>query len=782
MADRVQVVCGIMACFAEWKIGRRGSRGAKPCFLLEVGYSSGLQADLPGFVKGRCHMGRIRLAAVGGLFSFCFLSILSGCGGSSGTTTITSTPSYTLSASALTPATVTVGGTATSTITVAPANGYTGTVTVSCAPVPGGPACSFLPTLITISGTAAATSVLTVSTTGVGAGSFSITVNATDANSKVPSNGSQTLTLTTVVPGYTLSASALNPATVTAGNSATSTVTITPAHGYTGSVNLSCSVIATSAPTCSFNPATVTISGTAAGASTLTVSTATSLAGGPYNVTVQASGANNLGPSNGSQTLPLVMTAVIQHVVIIFQENRTPDNLFYGLCVTPYGSTAACSTTPSSTQYNIQTANWLDAGVTGGTVNPAPITLANNYDLSHAHSAFVDMCDLNTTTNVCAMDGAYLIPTPDCNISGTDCPPNQQYQYVNPSEVAPYLQMAQTYTFGDQMFQTNEGPSYPAHQFILGGTSEPWVGSGLFVSENPAYVTGTTAGCIAQSTTTVKAIDANGVETAAGSNVYLCAEHETLTDEMDAANPPVSWRYYAPSEGSIWTAPTAIEHMCGVGTAGSGGGTNGGNCTGPDYMPGAGQPIKVVTNEGTQTGAQILSDISGGNLQQVSWVIPAGQFSDHAFSNTGCGPSWVTSIVNAIGTSPYWANTVIIVTWDDWGGWYDHVPPPKVIDDGTSWGSGYVYGFRVPIMVISPYIAKSGYISHNTHDFGSILNYMENTFGLGQLGFADSNTTDDLSDFLNLSQSPIGFTTITPPSDDSTCKGDASPPTDPDDD
>ena len=107
--------------------------------------------------------------------------------------------------------------------------------------------------------------------------------------------------------------------------------------------------------------------------------------------------------------------------------------------------------------------------------------------------------------------------------------------------------------------------------------------------------------------------------------------------------------------------------------------------------------------------------------------------SDHAARNDGSGPAWVASIVNAIGNSAYWANTAIIITWDDWGGWYDHVAP-KVINDGLSWGSGYVYGFRVPLIVVSPY-AKAAYISHVTHDFGSILPRMSmipsNTVKLG---------------------------------------------------
>ena len=108
-------------------------------------------------------------------------------------------------------------------------------------------------------------------------------------------------------------------------------------------------------------------------------------------------------------------------------------------------------------------------------------------------------------------------------------------------------------------------------------------------------------------------------------------------------------------------------------------------------------------------------------------MIPAGKNSDHAGNPIATGgPSWVAAIVNAIGNSSYWANTAIIVTWDDWGGWYDHVPPPQVINDGTSWGSGYVYGFRVPLIVISSY-AKPGYISHVDHDSGSIYGFWRRT-------------------------------------------------------
>ena len=176
---------------------------------------------------------------------------------------------------------------------------------------------------------------------------------------------------------------------------------------------------------------------------------------------------------------------------------------------------------------------------------------------------------------------------------------------------------------------------------------------------------------------------------------------------------------------------------------------------------------------------QVLTDIANGQLAQVSWVIPDGAHSDHAAVNDGSGPSWVASIVNAIGNSPYWANTAIIITWDDWGGWYDHVAP-TVINDGVSWGSGYVYGFRVPLIVVSPY-AKAAYISHTTHDFGSILKFIETTFNLPSLGYADA-PADDLSDCFNLTQTPITFQTIPAPLDAAHFINDKRPPTDPDDD
>src|SRR5215471_10121683 len=152
-----------------------------------------------------------------------------------------------------------------------------------------------------------------------------------------------------------------------------------------------------------------------------------------------------------------------KHVVVIFQENRTPDNLFQGLCHPPFGHRHSCSTTPRARQHNISTTGWLDKNSPTGVTDPEPVPLGNTYDLSHAHAAFLSMYAGGR------MDGAGDIPC-----SGT-CPTTPQFKFVDNSTgiLDPYLELATQYGWANYMFQTNQGPSFPAHQFIFGGTSAP---------------------------------------------------------------------------------------------------------------------------------------------------------------------------------------------------------------------------------------------------------------------------------------------------------------------
>jgi phospholipase C len=448
-----------------------------------------------------------------------------------------------------------------------------------------------------------------------------------------------------------------------------------------------------------------------------------------------ASTANPADPTNA-------LAGKFQHVVIVFQENRTPDNLFQDPVLIAAGADIASTGINSS----------------GQVVPLTSIRLGINYDISHTHKTFLDLYDDGK------MDGADKVPV-ICYVS-TNCPPdNAQFAYVQASDVAPYFQLAEQYVFGDRMFQTQQGPSFPAHQFIISGTSAPTASSKLFAAENP---TGNYGGCTAPPGTLVALIDPEGNES---SSMYPCLEHPTLTDELNEEG--ISWRYYSVQEnfgGYLWTAPSAIQHMCVPNVAPP----NATSCTGKDF-------VNNVVFYSAQNPAPVLTDIMNNQLPAVSWVIPSGQNSDHANSTANIGgPSWVASIVNAIGNSSYWSNTAIIITWDDWGGWYDHVAPPKLVTDGKSWGSGYVYGFRVPLIVVSPY-AKPAYVSHVNHDFGSILNFTEQVFGLPSLGYADARA-DDLSDCFDFSQAPRQFQTIQAPLSADYFLKDHRVPSDPDDD
>jgi phospholipase C len=454
--------------------------------------------------------------------------------------------------------------------------------------------------------------------------------------------------------------------------------------------------------------------------------------------------------------------ASFQHVIVVVQENRTPDNLFQGLCKPPFGGSASCSTTPTGSQYDIQTNNWLDNASSTGVITPGTVALNNSYDLSHAHQAFTVTCDLDSE-GVCKMDGAAGV------ICTGACPTQPQFRYVGNSNsiLTPYLTLGTEYGWGNYMFQTNQGPSFPAHQFLFGGTSAPSAADdavATFAAENLTPGTATIAGCIAVAGTTVELITPEGENQA----IYPCFDHETMADLFDDIG--VSWKYYTPNQGTIiWTAPNAIEHIC-VPSAPAGG-----TCTGPDWI-----------NDVSFPPSTVLTNIENCKLPQVSWVIPTGQNSDHAGSNEGGGPAWVASIVNAIGNNPkckdgevYWDNTAIIITWDDWGGWYDHEPPTFLA--GVQ--GDYQYGFRVPFIVVSAYTAAA-YVDNTRMDFGTILRFLEHNYGIaeGALGFADARSTTDLTEFFNLEQVPRVFTTIPAPLDANYFIHDTRTPTDPDDD
>jgi phospholipase C len=349
------------------------------------------------------------------------------------------------------------------------------------------------------------------------------------------------------------------------------------------------------------------------------------------------------------------------------------------------------------------------------------------------------MCDFDSTSGGCRMDGAGDIP---CS-----CPGNTEFTYVYNSQgrLDPYLFLAKNYGWANYMFQTNQGPSFPAHQFLFGATSAPSSADdrkGIFAAENAKH-NNMINGCIAPSGSTVELINAKGVESR---KIYPCFEHKTLGDLLD--NAKVGWRYYTPGAGDLWSAPDAIQHICVP---------SNGQCTGSLWQ-----------THMRLDPADVLADLQICDLPEVGWVIPSAQYSDHAGSNDGGGPAWVAGVINAIGNSScknadgssYWDSTAILVTWDDWGGFYDHEPPTFLpYPEG-----GYQYGFRVPFIFVSAYTPQ-GYINNEQQDFGSIARFVEFNFAIpmGQLMFADARATRNLAHFYDLSSTPRQFVTIPAP-------------------
>jgi phospholipase C len=412
----------------------------------------------------------------------------------------------------------------------------------------------------------------------------------------------------------------------------------------------------------------------------------------------QGSSLGGVPPAGGSLT-PAFSTAQsfignsraqskIDHVVIIIQENRSVDDLFQSL---PHARTQAYG-------LNAQ----------GKIVRLQPQPLAAQYDLGHAHNNWI------AEYNHGEMNG---FNRESCQHK---CPPNPAYGYVPKSDVEPYYAMAEKYTFADNFFQTNQGPSFPAHQYLISGTSSIRTGSVDRAADNPAEPGGgTTGGCDSPKGSKVTVIDQQGGEPES-LEIYPCFTREALMNELDAAG--IGWKYYQATSGAgIWNAVNAIRSIW----------------SRPDEFK-----DHVIAPE-----TQFLKDITTHRLASVSWVTPTKLASDHPYVNNGSGPSWVASIVNTIGKTDYWKSTAIFVVWDDWGGWYDHVSP-RVLNS-------YELGFRVPLIVISPY-ARAHYVSHTPHEFGSILKFTEKIFGLPSLDTTDKRS-DDLFDCFDFNKHPTKF-------------------------
>ena len=385
----------------------------------------------------------------------------------------------------------------------------------------------------------------------------------------------------------------------------------------------------------------------------------------------------------------------IKHIVFIVQENRSFDNLFQG-----YPGADTVSEGKDSK---------------GKTVKLKPVPLSDQYVIDHSTEAMFSACNApqgELRGTHCRMDGF----DQELNWGGPNNEP--EYVYVPHKDSQPYFDMAHEGVLADRMFQSQLDESFVAHQYIIAAQAA-W-------SVNlPTGGWGCGGGKYDTINTITKNRDTNGPA------IQPCYDYNTLADELDAAK--LSWRFYASSygsqssgDGAVWSSFQAVKHIY----------------NGPDW--------KYVISPNWR----FLTDVAAGKLADFTWITPVCDDSDHVNCPRGYGPSWVAALVNAVGKSKFWDSTAIFIQWDDWGGLYDHVPPPYLDRDSL--------GFRVPLLVLSPY-AKKDYVSHTQYETASVLRFAEDLWGLGQLAPADKRANSPAGDCFDFTQNPRPFVKIKAP-------------------
>ena len=403
-------------------------------------------------------------------------------------------------------------------------------------------------------------------------------------------------------------------------------------------------------------------------------------------------GACSTGSIPPSASLPLPSPGAgihkIQHIVIIMQENRSFDSYF--------------GTFPGANGYPVANGHFTTCTSDPAThqcVYPYHDPADKNFGGPHgAPSAIADI-------NGGAMDGfigqalkgqalACATPTdPRCTaggrVGGTDV-----MGYHDAREIPNYWAYAQGFTLQDNLFQPNASWSFPQHLYMVSGWSATCSKAADPMSchtniQNPGSPLS-------------RAI--NGDNQAQRNFAWTDITYLLHKNS-------ISWRYYV-AEGTQPDceddAATCAPSQQRVGT--------------PDIwnpLPGF-TDVRADGQLGdVQTIDNFYKDAKGGNLPAVSWIVPNGTVSEHPPALVSVGQAYVTTLINTIMQSSAWDSTAIFLSWDDWGGFYDHVAPPSVDAAG--------YGLRVPGLVISPY-AKKGFIDHQVASQDAYLKFIEDVF------------------------------------------------------
>ena len=395
----------------------------------------------------------------------------------------------------------------------------------------------------------------------------------------------------------------------------------------------------------------------------------------PYNVLLSQLGTYQLRAVAGRTGGAPVP---VKHIIFFIKENRTFDN-YFGTYPGANGATTA--------------------KLPSGEVVPLQHEKDQVPDIDHSsqggYSAYdngkLDRFNLLRSNDVAHPTGPYE---------------NNSLTQFQQSDIPNYWLYAQHYVLGDGMFSSLMGPSLPNHLYTVAAQS-----GGII--NNP--VTDNNIGTVGKSSKGW-GCDVTGqqvqVKNPDGSTQLkeACFDFTTLADELDSKG--LSWRYYAPPSGQpgyVWSTFNIINHIR----------------NGPDWK-------YVVPIE------QFMTDAANGSLPTVSWIVTPSKVSEHAPASVCVGENWTVQMLNALMQGSDWASTAVFLTWDDFGGFYDHVAPQQV--------DGYGLGFRVPLLVISPY-SKEGYIDHTQYEYSSMLRFAEDTLGLPTLTGRDKAANDMMAAF-----------------------------------
>ncbi len=284
---------------------------------------------------------------------------------------------------------------------------------------------------------------------------------------------------------------------------------------------------------------------------------------------------------------------------------------------------------------------------------------------------------------------------------------------MDPDQIPHYWRWAEDYVLSDRFFASHTGPTFPNRLYGIAGQSGGAFDTPIDVKAPPGKAR--TWGCDALPSEYVVIADPGGSRT----RVPTCFDFETAGDLLNEKG--IGWASYSATEhqpGYIWQPYSAIRHVRET-----------------DLWDRHVHPVD-----------ELIDDIVADRLPAVTWVQPRYPVSEHPGLQTNfcLGERWSAAVVNAIMESPMWPSTGIFLTWDEWGGFYDHVRPPRV----DAWG----LGIRVPLLVISPY-ARKGHVDHAVAEHASTLRFIEANWGLRSLTHRDRRA-NDLSHVFDFDQRP----------------------------